>query len=243
MKDDVEPCVEILESLRFEEMNHKQTFDWLYENTGPQFVQWLRDVAGPSIYWISGKPGSGKSTLMKYAIRNPKLEQNVKEAAQNQPFVLCNFFFHDRGTIMQKTLCGLLRSMIRQILLQFRLVLRDIIPLHIMQNEELRRGISAFMKWNEANLLEALSALALQDRVSGVVYLFIDGLDEYSGNHYGLVQLIKELSTPREVTGLRFKFCISSREWKSFEMGSRITQVLGSRRKQKKKSHCLPTPD
>lgn len=228
MDYEVESCIGVLESLRFEEMNqryedvisaHKQTFDWLYESTGPQFVPWLRDLVGSSIYWISGKPGSGKSTLMKYAIRNPKLKQNVKEAAKDQPFVLCNFFFHDRGTAMQKTLCGLLRSIIRQILLQFRPLVRDIIPLHVMQNEDLRMATTSFLHWSEANLLEGLSALASQDRVSGVVYLFIDGLDEYSGNHYDLVQLIKELSTPHEGTGLRFKFCISSREWNVFRDG------------------------
>lgn len=70
----------ILDFLRFSTMDdrhiairqaHAQTFRWIFETSpsdGPRsptkFVEWLR--SSDSLYWVSGKPGSGKSTLMKY---------------------------------------------------------------------------------------------------------------------------------------------------------------------------------
>jgi hypothetical protein len=46
---------------------HQQTFEWIYRNPisshkpWDNFNQWLR--SGTGCYWISGKAGSGKSTL------------------------------------------------------------------------------------------------------------------------------------------------------------------------------------
>lgn len=60
----------VLESLTFERMDfrhssiheaHPKTYDEVFEK---EIVYWLR--SREPIYWISGKPGSGKSTLMKY---------------------------------------------------------------------------------------------------------------------------------------------------------------------------------
>ncbi|CZR56191.1 uncharacterized protein PAC_06079 [Phialocephala subalpina] len=71
-----EECEEtILDLLAFRGMDeryediaeaHAQTFRWIYESPEPGFTDWLR--SGQEIYWISGKAGCGKSTLMKYLI-------------------------------------------------------------------------------------------------------------------------------------------------------------------------------
>jgi ABC-type lipoprotein export system ATPase subunit len=68
----------ILESLRFPTMRdryediedaHAETFKLIFQEAGYEdkpwdnFSRWLR--SGDSIYWISGKAGSGKSTLMR----------------------------------------------------------------------------------------------------------------------------------------------------------------------------------
>src|ERR1700733_637613 len=64
---------EMLGSLHNEEINARltdiappygDTFSWIWTADDLAFVSWLQSGAG--IYWISGKPGSGKSTLMKY---------------------------------------------------------------------------------------------------------------------------------------------------------------------------------
>ena len=56
---------------------HAQTYSWIFEESSAElnlraptrFVQWLK--SDENLYWISGKPGSGKSTLMKYLCKQP----------------------------------------------------------------------------------------------------------------------------------------------------------------------------
>jgi hypothetical protein len=44
---------------------HETTFEWIFApNTSANLVTWLK--SGDELYWISGKAGSGKSTLMKF---------------------------------------------------------------------------------------------------------------------------------------------------------------------------------
>lgn len=102
---------------RHEEIHeaHKNTCSWLYrdpepvmlsgdaENTRPwaNFAHWLQH--GEEIYWINGKAGSGKSTLMRYIRDNPTTlehlrswpgtrvgpsKQSQKMAAMHKPIVI-----------------------------------------------------------------------------------------------------------------------------------------------------------
>lgn len=43
----------------------RHTFEWIFEDERLGFTDWLRH--GEGIFWISGKPASGKSTLMKFS--------------------------------------------------------------------------------------------------------------------------------------------------------------------------------
>lgn len=42
--------------------------------------------------------------------------------------------------------------------------------------------------------------------------LFVDGLDEFHGDHLELVRMLKQISQSK-----RFKICVSSRPWNVFE--------------------------
>jgi ABC-type bacteriocin/lantibiotic exporter with double-glycine peptidase domain len=50
--------------------SHPKTYDWAFQKSTDEqlpwdnFSVWLK--SGRGVYWVSGKPGSGKSTLMKY---------------------------------------------------------------------------------------------------------------------------------------------------------------------------------
>jgi len=68
----------ILSSLQFLDMRNRQdkisepsysTYNWIFEatSTSPhpvKYMPWLQ--SGDGIFWITGKAGSGKSTLMKH---------------------------------------------------------------------------------------------------------------------------------------------------------------------------------
>ena len=128
----------ILLSLVFPEMSHreleiadahKNTFSWLLRDMPSpdsdeggsvhpsrpwnSFIEWLRK--GTGTYWVSGKAGSGKSTLVRYMIQNPQtLLQLSLWSSQDKP-ILSTFYFWNSGTPLQRSQEGLLRSLLHRV--------------------------------------------------------------------------------------------------------------------------------
>jgi hypothetical protein len=76
------------------------------------FVQWLR---GPErLHWITGKPGAGKSTLMKYLYNDSRSLENVRLWSGNNRLTTAGFFFWNSGPSMQMSRLGLLQSLIHK---------------------------------------------------------------------------------------------------------------------------------
>ena len=105
------------------------SFEWIFEETvatrsanGSQhdyrhtFLEWLR--TGSGAYWINGKPGAGKSTLMNFICNHPQTQQHLKDWAGNKQLLVLKFFFWSDGVSEQKTIHGMLRSLIYQMLIQ-----------------------------------------------------------------------------------------------------------------------------
>ncbi|KAI1804854.1 hypothetical protein F4811DRAFT_561451 [Daldinia bambusicola] len=90
------------------------TFDWVYDNTSTGFSEWLQ--RGEGIFWISGKPGSGKSTMMKFIHNDPRTTEILHQWRARSREIMASFFFHHRGNHIQKSFEGLLRSIVSQIL-------------------------------------------------------------------------------------------------------------------------------
>src|ERR1700722_15257835 len=88
---------------------HRQSCSWFF-NT-PKFQQW-RDYSVLSghngLLCIKGKPGTGKSTLMKHIL------QNYQVSFKNH--VAVAHFFNTRGGELDKTFPGMLRSLLFQLL-------------------------------------------------------------------------------------------------------------------------------
>lgn len=54
-------------------VKHEQTLSWIFEDNSPlHFAEFLEGEG--SLYWVSGKPGSGKSTAMKYICQHSETE-------------------------------------------------------------------------------------------------------------------------------------------------------------------------
>jgi len=119
----------LLQSLRFPTMTHrgeeiaeahKRTFEWAFrapENgyrPWSDFVEWLQ--TGGQLYWINGKAGSGKSTLMRYVYENNLTHQYLQAWAGNADLRVAAFFFWNSGCAEQRSLEGLLRSLLFKIL-------------------------------------------------------------------------------------------------------------------------------
>jgi len=90
----------------------EDTFNWVFDL--PIFSEWLEE--GTGLFWIHGKPASGKSTLMKLIFQSPSTRELLHNWLGNSVEMIAGFFFHHRGSAIQKSLEGVLRSLVLQIL-------------------------------------------------------------------------------------------------------------------------------
>lgn len=204
---------------------HPETFGWIFCNSDEwefpwtNFEKWLR--YGQGIYWVNGKPASGKSTLMKHIYDDTRtrryLEQwGQKGSAGSAPCCLATFFFWSTGTTLQKSQNGLLRSLLFQVLGQHP----DLIPLALPARWiELYTGTLSIGErihpnpWSSTELYEAFERLIRQTQYPLKICFLIDGLDEFSGDKEQLCLFFKRLSTMSDAT----KICLSSRPWVEFK--------------------------
>ena len=87
---------------------HAGTCDWITSHQC--YTAWLKEGSG--ILWVKGKPGSGKSTLMGFLLRDLEKQPLYRESVQ------LSFFLHGRGTPLQKSRLGMFRSLLHQSLLR-----------------------------------------------------------------------------------------------------------------------------
>ncbi|KAJ6261391.1 hypothetical protein Dda_4061 [Drechslerella dactyloides] len=101
------------------ESEHDGTFKWiLYDGSKEKpstFTIWLRK--NNDIFWIQGKPGSGKSTLMKFISRSGDVFKSLESWAKPRNPLMIRFYFWLADTTgMQNSLKGFLRSCLYQLL-------------------------------------------------------------------------------------------------------------------------------
>jgi hypothetical protein len=102
---------------------------WFFESMQPKnigFVTWLRQETG--VFWIYGKPGAGKSTLMKYIMEDPRLKEHANVWAGSHELSISSFYFWKLGSKIQKSLTGLYRALLWQILNDDRALARKAFP-------------------------------------------------------------------------------------------------------------------
>ncbi|XXG94235.1 hypothetical protein Hte_000489 [Hypoxylon texense] len=152
------------------------TCEWLERH--PIYNQWL--ASGDGIMWILGHPGTGKSTLMKHAAQQSAQARRIH---RNDYFTL-NFFFYNLGSELQKSVEGMLRAVLFQILQAFPSVTGNpVISKVLNQAFAGNKSMSMSKKsaWESANLMEILKeSIALVLKHTDV-WLFIDALDECRG--------------------------------------------------------------
>lgn len=212
----------MFESLRLEEaslrwdqidQNYSETLGWVFENPEIGFMDWLH--VGTGIYWIRGKPGSGKSTLMKFLKTSQETEVGLKCSIPERYTISGWYFFHNRGSYLQKSLEGLRYSILHQIVLADERLAQLILPLYL-QTVRPRRGDKSRNCWALADLEKGFEIIINQSLFPLRLCLFLDALDEYEGRPELVVDFLKSLvKTPlRSMTVV--KICFSSRPWTAF---------------------------
>ncbi|KAL8369788.1 hypothetical protein RB595_000226 [Gaeumannomyces hyphopodioides] len=224
----------ILEGLIFEDMVARksqikspfpETFQWLLGNhtstsggaslpqDNPQtgFTKWLAAFEDTP-FWITGKPASGKSTLMKFICTDPRVKEGLKVWSGRLQLVVCDIYIWNAGFSRQKDQLGLLRTILYQILLQEPELCHHVAPKHYLYFQLPVESIPDPPDWTVDQLRDAITRLASAVQSSHRLAIFIDGLDEYDGNLPELVEFLKGVCE-----GPAVKLCVSSRPWNVFK--------------------------
>lgn len=219
-EQDVKKQQAILESLTFESrpvrhtqiaQAHEKTFKWALMTSqdpalSPSIGNWL--AQGDGIFWVSGKPGSGKSTLMKYIADSSITASFIANWAKpHRTAIVCHYFWIT-GTPMQKSQQGLLQTLLYDIFRQYP----DLIEQTCVERWN---GPEPAGSWSLVELREALKTVVTGADARLKICFIIDGLDEYSGDHEDRIQLCQALKGLARSGNV--KLCLSSRPWNIFE--------------------------
>lgn len=163
----------------------------------PSFVKWLQ--SDDRLFWIRGKLGSGKSTLVKFIIQNRVTLELLR--VWRQDAVILSHFFWKIGTSPQSTIRGLLCSLIYQSLESSPQVMEHIWP-HL-------DSFSANLSYDDWSIedLESIFHI-IQDNGAHPVCIFIDGLDEICDND-GVSKLLQSITKILNFPNV--KVCVASR--------------------------------
>lgn len=213
------------------EMPFGDTFQWIYnENQSTDkpwnsFLEWLR--TGNGIYWVNGKIGSGKSTLMRYIVEHPQTKLELSAWAGTMPLEVAQFYFWRSGDENQKSLEGILRSLLFDILQRHRQMMPTVLPdlwrfwsaratsvlsttttpgLNLPSARPCSISLKQ-LKWSMETLLRELQK-------THKVALFIDGLDEHESDddYFDIGNILQQCTASPNA-----KVCTSSRPLPVFE--------------------------
>ncbi|KAI0382416.1 hypothetical protein F5Y04DRAFT_287874, partial [Hypomontagnella monticulosa] len=188
---------------------HEKTFKWVFQqghSKATNLLDWLRH--GDDVFWVSGKPGSGKSTLMKYLADNDNTKAALEVWSGPRKVLIASHYFWIAGTAMQKSQQGLFQTLIREILKQCP----EMVEIACGSRWSLQSGESFSESWELSELRHAMHTIARQDTLPVNICFFIDGLDEYDGEHLQFTRDLLDLSKSRYI-----KLCVSSRPLNVFE--------------------------
>ncbi|KAL8977205.1 MAG: hypothetical protein Q9205_006940, partial [Flavoplaca limonia] len=157
---------------------------------------------------------------MKFAMRNPRTLALLSENDDSDPpWTLVAFFFHDRGSSIQKSLLGLLREVVDSTIRQLpQLVLHAIAPYKDLVKSQRKKSPN----WHFEALQNVMGSITRQRETRVKLLLFLDALDEHEGDNDLLLQLLKEWTLNADGYYVTLKICLASRSWPVF------TQQLGA---------------
>lgn len=196
---------------------HQQTFQWSLEPpnhkvaTWDDIPAWLQHSSG--IYWMSGKAGSGKSTLMKYIYTHAKTRSLLESwsggnsGVNDTPLHIYDFFFAHLGTDEQKSAEGFSRALLYQFLSDHKHLIQTALPNLWKEVDDSKPDNDPNISLPSAAEYEyAWKVLNADIPRTAKFCIFIDGLDELKGDNSKVISLIHSLSQNDNV-----KILVSSR--------------------------------
>ena len=150
---------------------------------------------------------------MKFAMHDNRLEKSLGSDNEDS-WTVAAFFFHDRGSEIQKSLLGMFQQILTSILEQVPALIPFVIPFYIplVKVQKTRKPT-----WSLDALQSAILAVVHQRKVPVKLLLFLDALDEHQGDNDKLALLLKMLTHSADNNYVLLKLCLASRSWTVFE--------------------------
>jgi hypothetical protein len=211
-----------LDSLTFERIDarldniedaHGRTCNWLHQQQ--EYQDWLNEDKRSEHHgflWMKGKPGAGKSTIMKHCVNSKVM---LKSAS------VISFFFNARGGILEKSVLGMYRSLLFQVL--------KVIPR--MQDKFLseclgKQEIEGVYNWSIEEIQSILHKVVKMLENNHLV-CFIDALDECEESE--VQEMVEFLETLAETAFTHHKslhIFLSSRHYPHISINNGIHLIV-----------------
>ncbi|TXC07213.1 hypothetical protein FocTR4_00004208 [Fusarium oxysporum f. sp. cubense] len=214
---------QILKSLDFEQIDarkltikaaHSKTCRWFLKH--PDYLSWIdrqQISQHHGFLWIRGKPGAGKSTIMKFIYLESRKKDRKKQS------LTASFFFNARGELLEKTVSGMYRSLLLQLFHGFpdlECVLDD--PDLLPRNQS---GCPPL------NVLKDLLRVAVAKLGQRSFKCFIDALDECDEQQVmDLVEYFEDLAEQCTEDNVNLRVCFSSRHYPYIDIKFGIRIIL-----------------
>ena len=221
-------CQRVIDSLHFPQIRdrrdqilkaHNETYHWILEpkqrrlQRYDNFILWLGALSSESqIYWIHGKIGAGKTTLLRFLDDNLTIFQHMLPWAKDTAVIRASYFFWNAGNKLQKSITGLLRTLLTQLFEQTP----DLIP-RVVQPRKWQTALltsNHVIDWTDSELQDCLREYILYASKSRNILILVDGLDEFEGTDEAREDLIDLLVATAAQQNT--KICLSSRPWNIF---------------------------
>jgi ankyrin repeat protein/nucleoside phosphorylase len=214
-----------LETLNFEQLDarhatiktaHTATCGWLLSKS--EYIDWQdgdKLLEHHGFLWIKGKPGAGKSTIMKHAYT--KAEKHVSGS------IAISYFFNARGEHLEKSTCGMYRSLLFQLLSKLPRLQAVLSTTEAASLQNTSPDL-----WT-AESLQSLFRKTVERLEGQRLTCFVDALDECENNEDQVREMVEFFETLGECAvrnKIRLLVCFSSRHYPHITINKSVELVL-----------------
>lgn len=176
------------------------------------FRTWLETDNG--LFHVSGKAGCGKSCLMNTLSTHRQTNQGLQIWSGDKELIFAKFFFWKSGDKLQRSLQGLYRSILFEVLRNCTQLISGVFP-HEWEALQHRDAPVEGVILSEKAIEKAFYSLATAENLAQYrLCFFIDRLDEYDGDSVDHVRLAESLL--QWASSADVKICASSRPYNEF---------------------------